>query len=356
MHENTKAYKDKSHANKNRTTNMSKDNSKTNIFNSKNYNIKGEDKDYLKKKRNRLLSDNKKYFKVEDEDISAGQKKQSSHKSNREIYIINKNNEFSKENVLSGIDWKKVGALIPTKTTAQVKSFAINLFYKMKSYKDDNLGIDFTLNSINNLNDMVNQIRSKYPNVNDIISILKKIANKSTKIRKFRTFHKKKKNGKKNNILFSNQNTQYFNSIEENGLNQLNNNINNNPWSKYKTILFNINYIKNNIIWNNFSCFDNVLINSLVNNKETVNDPFFNYLYQINHLLFYKVKVLIFIDYIYNIVISNLLNELKSFNYIPLSTNNNFYLINNNNDVQSHIRNIINSYNQINQTEYNNSN
>ena len=202
---------------------------------------------------------------------------------------------------------------------------------------------------------MVNQIRSKYPNVNDIFSILKKIANKSAKLRKFRTFKKKKKS-KKNKILFSNQNNQYFNSIERNGLNQLNNNIYNNPWSKYKTFLFNIDYIKNNMIWNNFSCFDNVLNNSLVNNKETVNDPFFNYLYQINILLFYKVKVLIFINYIYNIMISNLINELKSFNSIPLSTNNNFSLMNNNNDVQRNITNIINFYIQINKTEYNNSN
>ena len=56
----------------------------------------------------------------------------------------------------------------------------------MKSFKDDNLGIDFTSNSINNLKDMLYQIQSKYPNIIGVISILKKLSDKNLKIKKFK--------------------------------------------------------------------------------------------------------------------------------------------------------------------------
>jgi len=39
----------------------------------------------------------------------------------------------------------------------------------MKTCKDDNLGIDFTLNSINNVKDMINQIKFVNPHYNVII-------------------------------------------------------------------------------------------------------------------------------------------------------------------------------------------
>ena len=89
--------------------------------------------------------------------------------------VKNQTNIFN-ENVLSGINWKKVKTLIPTKTIAEIKSFAQNFFYKMKSCKDDNLGIDFSLNSVNSLKDMLYQIKSKY----------------------LKTFHKKNNKNQKN--------------------------------------------------------------------------------------------------------------------------------------------------------------
>ena len=160
MQKNNKAYKDKFQIKKIRTFKMNQDISKNNKLNSKNLNIPKTNKIYTQKKRHRSLSDKKAYFKVEN--TSALNKNQSSHDSifNNEILAKNQTNIFN-ENVLSGINWKKVKTLIPTKTTAEIKSFAQNFFYKMKSCKDDNLGIDFSLNSVNSLKDMLYQIRSK---------------------------------------------------------------------------------------------------------------------------------------------------------------------------------------------------
>ena len=174
MQDNSKAYKDKSHKKKIRTTKMNQYITKTNISNSNNLNIVGKDKVYIQKKRNRSISNKKAYFK--------GEKRSALHKI-----------QSSHDSVISGINWKKIKALIPTKTASEVKYFAKDFFNKMKSFKDDNLGIDFTSNSINNLKDMLYQIQSEYPSIFGVISILKELSNKNVKIRKFKKIHKKKK-------------------------------------------------------------------------------------------------------------------------------------------------------------------
>ena len=182
MQNNNKTSKEKSQEIKNRTIKMSQYITKTNISDPKNLNVAGKDNVYIQKKRKRSLSDKKAYLKAEK--ISALHKMQFSHDS-----------------VLSGINWKQIKALIPNKTTTEIKSFAKYFFYKMKSCKEDNLGIDFTSNSINNLKDMLYQIKSKYPNIIDSISILTKLTNKNVKIRKYnkKILKKNMKKGEKTN-------------------------------------------------------------------------------------------------------------------------------------------------------------
>ena len=61
---------------------------------------------------------------------------------------------------LYGSNWKKVKSLISTRTAIQVRSHAQKFFKKMKLCKDEQLGIDFTLNTICSIKDMINQIKS----------------------------------------------------------------------------------------------------------------------------------------------------------------------------------------------------
>ena len=173
MQEDLKNNKNKTQIKKNRTTKKSQNTSKIDIFNPKNFNINEKNNQYIKRKRNRCLKYKKRYF--NDENISALHKKQSLQDSisNNEIWTNNhQTDEFFKEDILSGINWKKFKTFLPTKIMAQIKSYALKFFYKMKSCKDDSLGIDFTLNSINNIKDMIMQIESRYPNYYDIFLVL----------------------------------------------------------------------------------------------------------------------------------------------------------------------------------------
>ena len=386
MQENTKEYKDKSQNKKNRKTKMGQDVAKTNIFNSKNLNITIKNKTYIQKKRKRSLSNKK---------ASPLHKMQSLHDSISYKEILEKNeSNILEENVLSGINWKKVKALIPTKTTAEVKSFAKKFFYKMKSCKDDDLGIDFTSNSINNLKDMLYQIQSKYPNIIDVISILKKLSDKNVKIRKFKKIKKKntknkeknelnkleeKKNNYIKNNLFSNLNSDlnYFlkNELNPQNIDGVNNNQFNQP-NDDKSIVVGVNIAVNNFANYNYNNLQNVLINKILKcnienlllseyisdlNSKLLNyylqfnfykDIYINYLYKINNLLLLKAQNLNSISSIFNIFIYNLLKELSTINHIPLKSNNSS-LQNNNANKQNNFVNLNNYTSQLNKNNNN---
>ena len=190
----------------------------------------------------------------------------------------------------------------------------------------------------------------------------------------------------------------------------VNDNVNNNPSNFNNYNGFNINFIGNNIINNNiivpkkilnnlFVNLENILnvenmllnhyleltlvndtqkilVNNLiVNNIEKIllsdnilnlknillnqywklnilNVPFV-YLPQINYLFFFELEILNSIDSIYNAFIFNVLNELNSFTGNP-PLNNSFSFINNNNNSQNNMKDLINPYNQINLTKFNN--
>ena len=70
-----------------------------------------------------------------------------------------------------GIKWKKFRKLIKTRTTNQIRSHCQKFFKKLKNCKDEELGIDFTSDNINNMNDVVNHIKSVNKNF-DVVNVL----------------------------------------------------------------------------------------------------------------------------------------------------------------------------------------
>ena len=89
-----------------------------------------------------------------------------------------------------GIKWRKVKTLIPTKTGDQIRSHAQKFYNKLKLYKDDELGIDFTNDNIKNLTDMINHVKNINSNYN-IVTLFLYISEKIKAIKKSKKALKK---------------------------------------------------------------------------------------------------------------------------------------------------------------------
>ena len=70
-----------------------------------------------------------------------------------------------------GMKWKKVKKIIKTRTTNQIISHCQKFFIRLKNCKDGELGIDFTLDNIRNMNDIINHIKSVNKNF-DVVNVL----------------------------------------------------------------------------------------------------------------------------------------------------------------------------------------
>ena len=66
-----------------------------------------------------------------------------------------------------GPNWRKITDLIPNRTGIQIRTHANKFYKKLKKYKDEELGIDFTSDSINSIKDMIDHIK----NVNNNLSV-----------------------------------------------------------------------------------------------------------------------------------------------------------------------------------------
>lgn len=169
------------------------------------------------------------YFKIED--LNACRKKSLDNNiaTNEGRWSKEEHNKFLEGIVLYGINWKKVKTMIGTRTSIQVRSHAQKFFYKMKTCKDEKLGIDFTLNSICNIRDMINQIKNNNSNYN-ITNVFKYLANKCDNLEKSRkkiVLNKNKNLDLKNNEI-NNQSNLISSNIDDNNFffNLNNNNIN----------------------------------------------------------------------------------------------------------------------------------
>ena len=57
--------------------------------------------------------------------------------------------------------WSKIKKYILTRTSDQLRSHAQKFYIRLKEFKDDSLGLDFTLDSIKNLDDIISIVKKK---------------------------------------------------------------------------------------------------------------------------------------------------------------------------------------------------
>ena len=200
-----------------------------------------------------------------------------------------------------GIKWDIINSVIKTRKLTQIKSHAKKIFQKLKICKDEKYGLDFTIESIYNIKDMINYIKSLNKNYN-----IKKI---------FKYFYDKVEY--KQNILTNN-----LEQKSEENLGLFYNNINLNPNNKENLMINNINNSNQSLNHSNNDIFRNTIkfqnnINLNLSNYNFYNISFDNL--SLNLL----------------IIIAKLLITLNSVN-----CNNNINLNNN-------ISNINNPFNQI---------
>lgn len=218
-----------------------------------------------------------------------------------------------------GTSWKNIKRLIPTRTSTQIRSHSQKFYKKLKKCKDDELGIDFTSDSINNVNDMINLI--KFVNHDyDIVNVLLYMSGKN----------------------FGNKNSKKMDKIEQEV--NINNIIND---EKY----FNDFYLKNNMYIN--KNYEKILINRETNDKLQnsnisfpLNNLFIGNFNMVNNNLDLLLK-----NYLNNNIIMNIINN-NNFLYSNLLNLNNYYInniqndssdsknINNNKSIDNNINNL----------------
>ena len=251
--------------------------------------------------------------------------------------------------VLYGIKWKNFKQLIKSRSLNQIRSHAQKFYLKMKLCKDVNLNIDFTLNSICNIKDMINHIKSKDANYNIVNvfkylnyeydnldkSIKKAINNNNKIIIEIKNDEKnslEKNNFIDNNLLINQNNkiniqkekSKYAPMVDLNQNLQLNDNIlscNNN------TINYNIYNINKNSI-NNINILNNLLINDFLNLNNN-NNSLINYSLRDN----------------INMPINNRIPKLNPLLPSYFETKNNLYNFNNNANITNNLNNNIISNN-----------
>jgi len=278
--------------------------------------------------------------------------KKECNTKNYDIFISNKG-RWSKEEhekflegiALYGINWKKINPLIKTRTSQQVRSHAQKFYQKMKLCKDEILGIDFTLNSVCNIRDMINQIKNNNINYN-IINIFKYLADKydnhenprkynntlkkSELINQFNIINLKEDNSKinDNNFLLNHNNnfnkikkmkeTKNINDNEFNDIikianqNNVFNILQNLLIMNYNSIVFNSLY-PNNLYLSNYDIINSVnklLINYFISNSEL----------NISNIIKENALLLLVLQ---NNILNNNINFIHNINLEDINCNNN---------------------------------
>jgi len=204
-----------------------------------------------------------------------------------------------------GLKWKKFRKIIKTRTANQIRSHCQKFFIKLKNCKDEELGIDFTLDNIHNMNDIINHIKSVNKNYN-VINVLLYITGKYSSNIDSRKSNKIKNDMDVNNIFeqdINGNNNDEINLNEVfdiNGVNKLleefrnkqqliNNSLNNNNSLIQNNNLFNCNlynlmnnYRNNVMIMNFINNMNNNII--LDNNNQNFNNFYINDVIQKNSL------------------------------------------------------------------------
>ena len=305
-----------------------------NIINCKKPQLKKSlDPDKMKVAENRVKFLTKKigYFNVE----SLGKYSKKIKEKN-----ISKEGRWSKEEhekflegiILYGTNWKKIRALVKTRTSIQICSHAQKFFSKMKTCKDEELGLDFTLNSVCNIADMVNQIKSVNKNYN-IIEVLHRLKTKINYNKNLFYENSNKTNIKEN---FNNNDSTKL-SIDanytgisnnllktNNQINNLNNTLNLENVLEYINKIYLLNYYSNpyiDLFISNYlksnSNINNLLLPLLKEQNEIINA--INIINSLNNNKNIN-QINLLENHIYNNVDNNIFNN----NLILFNNNNNF--------------------------------
>ena len=209
----------------------------------------------------------KRYFKTEN--VQANYKKRNEQLQYKEgRWSKEEKIQFLKGIALYGKNWKKIKKLIETRSSPQVRSHGQKFFIKMKKIKNKELGIDFTLDSITNINDMVQQIKQANKDA-DIVKIFMSLISKNEEIKE-KTIEIKNRE-EKTNMLKDNLNNS--NSVPNN--NDLEN-VDKLSKSDNDNIYMNLNSVYNammqmNALKNNNDYLMNKLINYNLENKLKTN-------------------------------------------------------------------------------------
>ena len=226
-----------------------------------------------------------------------------------------------------GVNWKKIYQLIKTSSICQIRSHSQKFFLKLKKVKDEQLGLDFTSDTINNIKDMIKSIKS----INKDFDLVKVFLYLSEKY----AANKEDEKQKKNEIVLNEKNDKNSNSdVNNTYTSNLNNNIDDN--NDNNILVSNLNQemnfyskLNNNKSEDNKS-FNNNLIskNNFENNIFNVN-YFNNVFFTNNNNISYSNNI--FFSYSNNFMIQNeLLNNLTSFNSSIKNSNditNNFNFV-----------------------------
>ena len=265
---------------------------KKKIFFSKKYfkNKKFEEKE----KKVKFLCKKKQYFNVKNtEEIN-----KNKILSNKGRWTQEEQDKFIEGIAIFGTIWKKVKTLIKTRTSTQVRSHAQKFFLKMKTCKDKTLGIDFTLDSIQSIKDMINQIKS-VKNHDDIKSVFIHIRDKCDINKKNKKFDEAEDNNNINNINKSDMiiSLEEDKKVEANDLKRSKDN------NEHSYNLLNNQNNQKNELKNNF---DIINLNQQVNNNFSIN--FSNNISLINSPLLNNYN---FNMYIINKYFDKILNDIN---------------------------------------------
>ena len=226
-----------------------------------------------------------------------------------------------------GVNWKKIYQLIKTRSIGQIRSHSQKFFLKLKKVKDEQLGLDFTSDTINNIKDMIKSIKS----INKDFDLVKVFLYLSEKY----VANKKEEKQKNNEKILNNENDNNSNSdINNTNTSNLNNNIDDN--NDNNIIVSNPNQemnfyskLNNNISEDNKSFNNNLISNNNFENNIFNANYFNNVFFTNNNNISYSNNI--FFSYSNNFMIQNeLLNNLTSFNSSIKNSNgitNNFNFV-----------------------------
>ena len=138
-------------------------------------------------------------------------------------------NKFIEALYLYNCNWKKIESYLKNRTYKQIRSHAQKFYLKLKSFKDEELGLDFTSPNVKDLNDIIEIIKEKESIKQNREKLLYIISEKTTfglKIRKHKINKKLVKNERKaqiKNCEYKNENINNMNNNEKsNNTNQIN--------------------------------------------------------------------------------------------------------------------------------------